>query len=552
VNSFDKLPLLPEIQESLNLLGFTKPTEIQAKIIPTLIEDYQQDVHAQAQTGTGKTLAFGIPLLQAIDLSVRNVQGLIIAPTRELVLQTYESLKDVSRGTNIKIEPIYGGMPIERQISNIKRGVHIIVGTPGRINDHLRRRSLKLNDLKVFVLDEADIMLDMGFRQDIDDVLKSVPKEKNIWLFSATVMSGIRKLIKSHMNNVVSVLSSSSGSASSHVTQYFCIAPMRKRIEATLRFIESSPGFNGIIFCRTRALSIEVTEELASKGLKVNCLHGDMKQTLRNHVIRGFKNKDFKILVATDVAARGIDVSDLTHVINYSIPDENESYIHRIGRTGRAGKEGIAILFVSPNELYRVKRLEGITKSKILEIAVPPADAIINIKMVAVSDFIEQAKKTEKKSATLDKAITKLVDSFSPEEIRTAFEVALKEMFFKGLDEKRKQEAFNENSSIPQEICLDLGQEQGADENEIRTYLYTTCTLLPQEVGKVRVLRNKTFISVPESRLKSCLETMRANPISGKKVKAYLVRDNYRPQAKSSSGRNDRFKGRGRQQQRRR
>jgi len=540
VNSFDTFSLLPAIKKSLALLGFTKPTEIQAKIIPALIEDYRQDVHAQAQTGTGKTLAFGIPLLQAVDPSSKQVQGLIIAPTRELVLQIYESLKDVSRGTDITIEPIYGGMSISRQIASIKRGVQIVVGTPGRLNDLLRRKALKLNDLKILVLDEADIMLDMGFRQDIDAIFDHAPQDRHIWLFSATVMAGIKKLMSSHMKNVITIKAAKAGITSAEVSQYFCVVPERKRLEATIRFIEAAPNFNGIIFCRTRALTSEVTEELASKGLRANCLHGDMKQSLRNHVIKGFKNKDFNILVATDVAARGIDVSDLSHVINYSMPDDNESYIHRIGRTARAGKKGIAILLVSLSEQYRVKRLENIIKSKILEIAIPPVDSIINVKMGAVSDFIEQAKKSDKKYATVDDAIQKIIDSFSPDEIRMAFGVALREKFFQGLPEKKKS-AFAEGPLVPKEICLELGTEDGIHEDQVRSYLFTTCKLLPQEVSKVRVLRNKTFISVPENRLDSCLDEMRAHPIIKKKVKTYLVEDHFRPHPRGkSAGRRDR------------
>lgn len=537
MNSFDTLSSLlwTSIKDSLQALGFTHPTEIQSKIIPILLENYKQDVHAQAQTGTGKTLAFGIPLLQAMEASDRRVQGLVIAPTRELVLQIYESLKDVSRGSNIAIDTIYGGMPITRQIESLKRGVQIIVGTPGRINDLLRRGSLKLDHLKVLVLDEADIMLDMGFREEIDEVLEAAPKNRSIWLFSATVMAGIKTLIKSHMHNVLTVQTAKATSSSAQITQYYCVVPEKQRIEATMRFIEAAPDFNGIIFCRTKVLSSEITEELASKGLKVNCLHGDMKQSLRNHVIKGFKNKDFNILVATDVAARGIDVSDLSHVINYSIPDDIESYVHRIGRTGRAGKEGIAILLISPSQLYRVKRLEKTINAKLIETAVPSVDAIVNVKMSAVSDFIEQAKKDDKKHAAVDNAISKILDSFSQEQIRLALEIALREKFFQGVHESKH--SFTDSASmgaIPQEICLELGQENGLQEDQVRSYLYTACQLLPQEVTKVRVLKFKTFISIPESRLKSCLDYMRNNPIIKGKHKAYLVKDEYRPGAQSS------------------
>lgn len=549
MNSFDSFALLPAIQQRLTSLGFTTPTPIQARIIPVLIENYQQDVHAQAQTGTGKTLAFGIPLIQSIDTSKKVVQGLVMAPTRELVLQTYESLKDVAVGTNVIIEPIFGGMPIHRQIDSIKRGVHIIIGTPGRINDHLRRGSLHLDKLKVLVLDEADIMLDMGFREEIDEILDAAPKGRNIWLFSATVMSGIKQLINSHMNNVVSVHVAKVQTATPQISQYYCTIPERQKIEATARFIEAAPDFYGIIFSRTKVLSTEIAEELASKGLKVNCLHGDMKQTLRNHVIKGFKNHDFNILVATDVAARGIDVSDLSHVINYSIPDDDESYIHRIGRTGRAGKQGIAILLVTPSQLYRVKRLEKITNAKIIQIAIPSVEAIVNVKMGAVSDFIEQSKKEDQKSTAVDNAIKKIVDSFSPDEVRRAFEVALKEKFFQGLHEGSGLREQVSISSVPQEICMDIGQEHGIEEDQVRSYLYTQCKLVPQEITKVRVLKFKTFISLAENRLKSCLEAMRGSSIAKQKVKVYLVKDDYNPGAgrdrgpKGSSRRSDNRSG---------
>jgi ATP-dependent RNA helicase DeaD len=530
VNTFDHPLLLPAVQNALKSLGFSKPTEIQEKIIPVLLENYKQDVHAQAQTGTGKTLAFGIPLLHAVDPSAREVQALVMAPTRELVLQIFESLKDVSRGTNISIEPIYGGMPIDRQISALKRGVQIIIGTPGRINDHLRRKTLNISKLKVLVLDEADIMLDMGFREEIDAILEYAPKNRSIWLFSATVMPGLQKLIKSHLKNPISVRITPKEVASAKVKQFYCLVPQRKRILALTRFIDAAPDFYSIIFCRTKTLTSEVTEELASKGFKVNCLHGDMKQGLRNHVIKGFKNKDFNILVATDVAARGIDVSDLTHVINYSIPDDTESYVHRIGRTGRAGKEGIAITFISPSELYRMRQIEKVTKSSIVEIPVPPVDSIINVKMAAVSDFIEQAKKIEVKPSPVDKTLQELITSFSEQELRDAFILMLKEKFFQGINEEH--DIISESASVSQEICVELGQEHGLYEEKVRSYLYTTCELLPQEVTKARVLKNRTFISIPENRLKNCLAKMQKNPIMAKRHKVYLVQDVFKKNKK--------------------
>ena len=520
--TFADFPLLPEIQKSLDTLGFTEPTEIQAKVIPFLLE-HKRDVHAQAQTGTGKTLAFGIPLLHAIDQSVKNVQGLIIAPTRELVLQIYESLRDFTRNTGIRIEPIYGGMPIDRQIRNIKQGAQIVVGTPGRLNDHLRRKTISLKQLKVLVLDEADIMLDMGFREEIDAILDQA-KGRQIWLFSATVMPGIKKLIQSHMSDVYSVKAAKKDVVST-IKQYYCIVPKRQQVEALIRFIESAPDFYGIVFCRTKMLTTEVMEQLASRGISVNCLHGDMSQALRNKVIKGFKNKDFNILIATDVAARGIDVADLTHVINFSIPDDHESYIHRIGRTGRAGKEGISITFVAPSEVYRIKRLDRAIKTTLQQISIPALNTIINAKMGAVSDFIEQSKKPREELSSAHTPLKELITSFTEEEIRNAFLISLEDKFFKDMVHEDLSKVEFNAGTISEEICIELGQDAGLVEDDVRDYLYRTCKLLPQEVRKARVLQYKTFISIPDNRLHECLKAMRANPISKKQHKMYLVKD---------------------------
>lgn len=544
MSTFKDMPLLPAIQKSIDSLGFTTPTEIQAKVIPFLLEHPKKDVHAQAQTGTGKTLAFGIPLLHAIDPSRKAVQGLVIAPTRELVLQIYESLKDVSRETGIYIEPIYGGMSIERQISSIRRGAQIIIGTPGRLNDHLRRKTLSLSSLKVLVLDEADIMLDMGFKEEIDVILNQAPKDRQIWLFSATVGGGIKQLINSHMQDVFSVKAEKKGVVSTQVQQYYCVVPMRDRTEAVARFIEAAPDFYGIIFCQTKVLTSEVMERLASGGFRVNCLHGDMKQALRNQVIKGFKNKDFTILVATDVAARGIDVSNLTHVINFSVPDEHESYIHRIGRTGRAGKEGIAITFIAPSEFYRIRRLQAAAQTTLQEIPVPTMETIISTKMSAISDFIEQAKKPDRKLTAVHKALQELITSFSEEEIRSSLIVALEDKFFKDIIHEDISKVKAHDAVIRQEICMDLGRDMGFEEDEIRNYLYSTCSLQPQELHKVRVLNKKTFISIPESRLHDCLKAMRENPITQKRHRIFLVEDTF-PE-RGPRKKDDRFQGRGR------
>ena len=310
------------------------------------------------------------------------------------------------------------------------------------------------------------------------------------------------------MKDVLTVKSTEKNTASGQVEQYYCIAPKRKRTETVVRFIEAAPGFYGIIFCQTRALTSEVMEQLVSMGFKANCLHGDMKQGLRNQVIKGFRNKDFNILVATDVAARGIDVSDLTHVINFSLPDEQDSYIHRIGRTGRAGKKGIAITLIAPSERHKIRRLERRTNAVLQEISVPSLDVIINVKMIAVSDFIEQSKHPEGELSPVQKTIKDLINSFSKDEIEHAFAIALEDKFFKDVVHENLSRVSPDLSSVPQEICIDLGTDTGFTEDIVRNYLYGTCKLIPEEIQKLRVLNRKTFISIPENRLRDCLKLM--------------------------------------------
>ncbi|PKN03783.1 RNA helicase [Candidatus Dependentiae bacterium HGW-Dependentiae-1] len=545
MKTFAELPLLSSIQKSLHEVGFTTPTEIQAKVIPHLLSNPHSDIHAQAQTGTGKTLAFGIPLLHAIDPSLKAVQGLIVAPTRELVTQTYESLKAVSRDSGISVEVVYGGMPMDRQIAGIRRGAQIIVGTPGRLNDHLRRKTLSLKNLKVLVLDEADIMLDMGFKEEVDEILDCAPTDRAIWLFSATVRAGIKMLIQSHMKDVFVVRAAEKGSVPTQVAQYYCIIPSRRRIEVAARFVEAAPTFYGIIFCQTKTLTSEVMEQLTNRGFRVNCLHGDMSQALRNQVIRGFKNKDFSILVATDVAARGIDVSDLTHVINFSIPMEHESYVHRIGRTGRAGKEGVAIVLVSPAEVHKIRRLEKAANTKLQEIAVPSLDVIIKVKMEAVSDFIEQAKRPDKKLTPVHTAIQELISSFAEQELRSSLAIALEERFFKDMSyEKLESARPTEEGRAPQEICIEAGLDAGLTQEMVQDYVCKTCGIDSNDIQKLRVLNIKTFIAVPENRLVACVEAMCANPILKRNPKVHIVRDEFREREGGFRG-GDRRGGRG-------
>ena len=431
MTQFSKFSLLPSIQKALDSLGFTTPTAIQSEVIPSLLAEPTRDIYAQAQTGTGKTLAFGIPLLQVINPNSRHVQALILAPTRELVLQICESLMKVAVGSGIRIEAVYGGMPIQKQIQMIRSGAHIVVGTPGRINDHLRRKTLPLENLKTFVLDEADIMLDMGFKEEIDIMLKHAPTDCPIWLFSATFKPAIKQIITSYMENPLAVRVAQQDVIATHVGQYYCVTAPRQRVAATVRFIEADPEFYGIIFCQTKAQAAEVKDELVQYGFKADCLHGDMSQTLRNKVIKSFKKKSFTILVATDVAARGIDVSDLTHVINLSISREFDSYVHRIGRTGRAGKEGTAILFVSPSERSKLKQLERVTHAQLQEIKVPSAQDLMSLTIKNVATYLDELTVSATSSDDVTQKVQQLLESYSKDQLNNALIAIIKKTFFK-------------------------------------------------------------------------------------------------------------------------
>lgn len=541
MTQFSKFSLLPSIQKALDNLGFTTPTAIQSEVIPSLLAEPTRDIYAQAQTGTGKTLAFGIPLLQVINPSSRQVQALILAPTRELVLQICESLTKVAIGSGIRVEAVYGGMPIQKQIQMIRSGAHIVVGTPGRINDHLRRNTLPLENLKTFVLDEADIMLDMGFKEEIDIMLKHAPKDCPIWLFSATFKPAIKQIIASYMENPLAVRVAQQDVIATQVGQYYCVTAPRQRVAATVRFIEADPEFYGIIFCQTKAQATDVKNELVQYGFKADCLHGDISQTLRNKVIKDFKKKVFNVLVATDVAARGIDVSDLTHVINLSIPREFDSYVHRIGRTGRAGKEGTAILFVSPSERSKLKQLERVTHAQLQEIKVPSAQDLMSLTIKNVATYLDELTAGATNSDEVAEKVQQLLAAYSKDQLNNALIAIIKKTFFKKYSDTNFNTSFSsssDSSGAPtQEICVDLGKLDGISEDMMREYLEDVCDVSSNDIRKLRVIDKKTFIEVTPTLLNKCFDMLKKEPISERKHKVFLLEDTYRDTSRSQGGR---------------
>ncbi|MBN2712390.1 MAG: DEAD/DEAH box helicase [Planctomycetes bacterium] len=381
--TFADFGLSPKLLQAINRKGFEEPTAIQALTIPVMLKD-DRNIIAQAHTGTGKTAAFGLPLLEMVDPASKAVQALILAPTRELAIQVSEEINSLKGDYNIKVVPIYGGQSIDQQLRRLKKGAHIVVGTPGRIIDHLNRKTLKLAHIEHLVLDEADEMLNMGFIEDMEEILKHTNPEKRTLLFSATMPRKIKDLARKYMDGY-ELLTAKKEEVTANLTQqiYFEVK-VSEKFDTLCRIIDIEEDFYGMVFCRTKLDVDSIVALLNGRGYDAGAIHGDITQAQRERILGHFRKKQINILVATDVAARGIDVSNISHVINYSLPQDPESYVHRIGRTGRAGKEGTAITFITPSEHKRLMFIQRIAKAEIRKSRVPQLKDIAKAKRTRI------------------------------------------------------------------------------------------------------------------------------------------------------------------------
>ena len=392
MTAFKTLGLNPEIMKSLDDLGFVEPSPIQEKSIPFILNS-KKDLVALAQTGTGKTAAFSLPILNQLNTTKKDLQAIIICPTRELCLQISQDIKKYAKHSReVSVTAVYGGERIDSQIRSLKRGTHIVVGTPGRVHDLIRRKVLKLQTIEWVVLDEADHMLDMGFKEDLDAILEQTPKERQTLLFSATMSRSVSAIARKYMRDAEEISIGAKNIGASNVTHKYYLVQSRDRFEALKRILDSLPEVYGIIFCRTKIETQEIANKLRQGDYNTEALHGDVSQSMRTKIMDRFKRKQIRLLVATDVAARGIDVNDLTHVINYSIPDQSESYTHRSGRTGRAQKNGVAISLITPREVGRTKRFEKVIGKKIEHTKVPSGEEIFQTQ---IDTIVEKIKDTD-------------------------------------------------------------------------------------------------------------------------------------------------------------
>jgi ATP-dependent RNA helicase DeaD len=444
MKKFSDLNLSDSVMRVLPELGFESPSPIQEKAIPLLIEK-RQDFIGLAQTGTGKTAAFGLPLLDWIDPDLKHTQALILAPTRELGQQIGEQLAIFSKYLpNIQTQTVYGGASIVDQMRNIKRRTpQIVIATPGRLLDLIRRKALNLSEIKFVVLDEADEMLNMGFKEDIDDILSNTGEDKNTWLFSATMPKEIIHIVNSYMNNPVEVKVSTGNQLNENIEHQYAVVKSSDKFEGLKRVLDLEENFRGVIFCRTRIKTQQLADDLKKSKYQAEALHGDLSQAQRDRVMKRFKDHTLQVLVATDVAARGIDVNDLTHVVHYALPDDAAYYTHRSGRTARAGKKGISLSMLTNRDMRKLESLERNLKLKFNKITIPSSDDIVNIRLEKWAQNLVDTKSETKINGQLLTKIQMMLGTLSYEELvekLVAIEIASLNYNSKGkdLNEDRK------------------------------------------------------------------------------------------------------------------
>jgi ATP-dependent RNA helicase DeaD len=418
IPSFHDLDLIEPVLKVLDDVGYETPSPIQARVIPHMLKG--KDVLGQAQTGTGKTAAFALPILSRIDLKLKDPQTLVLAPTRELAIQVAEAFQRYAAHLKgFHVLPIYGGQDYSTQLRSLKRGAHVVVGTPGRVMDHMRRGTLILSNLTVLVLDEADEMLRMGFIDDVEWILEQLPEKKQIALFSATMPSVIRKIAQKYLHEPEEVTIKVTTASAENIRQRYWLVSGVHKLDALTRILEAETFDGMIIFVRTKTSTIELAEKLEARGFSAAAINGDMSQTLRERSINHLKNGKLDILVATDVAARGLDVDRITHVVNYDIPYDTESYIHRIGRTGRAGRTGDAILFIAPRERKLLFNIEKATKKQVEEMGLPSTEVINNKRISRFKQNITDTLAAEELSF-----FSQLIEQYQHEHNVTALEIA--------------------------------------------------------------------------------------------------------------------------------
>tara|TARA_R110000868_G_scaffold169332_3_gene404333 strand:+ start:441 stop:2345 length:1905 start_codon:yes stop_codon:yes gene_type:complete len=535
MTKFEALGLKQSILNAITDMGFETPSDVQEQAIPILLES-DTDLVALAQTGTGKTAAFGFPLIQKIDAESRTTQGLILSPTRELCLQITNEMQAYSKyERNINVVAIYGGASITEQARQIKRGAQIIVATPGRMKDMMSRGLVDITKIDYCVLDEADEMLNMGFFEDIKEILSDTPKEKNTWLFSATMPKEVALIAKKFMKNPQEITVGAKNSGATTVQHEYYVVSGRDRYPALKRLADTNPDIFSVIFCRTKRDTQKVAESLIEDGYNAGALHGDLSQNQRDLVMNAFRKKQIQMLVATDVAARGIDVDDITHVINYQLPDEIETYTHRSGRTGRAGKSGISMVIITRSELRKIKAIENKIGQKFITKNIPTGMEICEIQLYHLANKIKDTEVNAEVDTYLP-AISKVFEGIDREElIKKVVSVEFTRFFnyynktrdlASGGSDREDRGSRNERSNNSGEIPTDgsvryfinVGEKDDYDWMSLKDFLRDTLQVGQDDIYKVDVKESFSFFNTDAAITPKILETFKDFKVEGRFV----------------------------------
>lgn len=536
MKTFEELGVSPEIRKAIEELGYENPMPVQEEVIPYLLGN-GNDVVALSQTGTGKTAAFGLPLIQKIDVKNCVPQALVLCPTRELCLQIAGDLTDYSKYiTDLKILPVYGGSSIDSQIRSLKRGVHIIVATPGRLIDLMERKVAQLATIRDVVMDEADEMLNMGFTDSINAILENIPQDRNTLMFSATMSPEIARIAKTYLHEAKEITIGTKNEGSKNVNHVAYIVHAKDKYLALKRVVDFYPQIYGIVFCRTRKETQEIADKLIQDGYNADSLHGELSQAQRDLVMQKFRQRHLQLLVATDVAARGLDVNDLTHVINYGLPDDTESYTHRSGRTGRAGKTGISIAIINLREKGRMKEIEHIIKKKFEVSVLPSGQEICQQQLIKVIDDIEKVKVNEEEIETFLPGIYRKLDWLDKEDlIKRVVSLEFNRFldYYKNAPEIEQPKA-NEKKSEAKEsrkgdkekvgrkaekgytrLFLNLGKTDGFYTNQIIDLVNRNLRKERIQIGRIDLMQNFSFFEVIQEQAPQVQKALNKVVLSG-------------------------------------
>ena len=555
-NLFENLDLSKELKKALNDMEFVEMTAIQSQSIPAMIAG--NDIVAQAPTGTGKTCSFGIPVVENTDTSERNVTSLILAPTRELALQIANELIRLTKyKKSIRIAVVYGGQNIDRQILALKRKPQIIVATPGRLMDHMRRKTIRLDHLKTLVLDEADEMLDMGFREDIDEILQSVPEERQTVLFSATMSREILDITKKYLKDPVKIKTTKSEVTVSSVKQYYLEVSPDNKTDVLARLIDVNDFKLSMVFCNTKKKVDELAHDLTVRGYNAMGLHGDMKQSQRDRVMREFKNGNIETLIATDVAARGIDIKDIDVVFNYDLPDDMEYYVHRIGRTGRANREGVSYSLVSRREMYRLHEIMRYTKAKIKLMTIPNVAEITNVRIQqtlnGILDVLSHQKLDTYEQAILD-FVENTDDAYTILNVAAAFLARdsdtgeLKEIVENFSSDRRRGNSRSGNPNATR-MFINVGRLDRVNVNTMRKLL-NDANITDEEIYDIDIMEKFSFIEINNSKVDDVFVAINGIMMNGRRVNTEISNTKKRNNNSRSNGRDGRRSSEGRDNRR--